>query len=75
MIKVIAISRQFGSGGRTIGKETAKLLGIPCYTGRLLKRFPKTAALQRNTLKIRANTPTTAVGLAGLSTAPTALTV
>ena len=31
MNKIITISRQFGSGGRTIGKETAKKLGIPCY--------------------------------------------
>ena len=27
--KVITISRQFGSGGRTIGKEVAERLGIP----------------------------------------------
>ena len=29
--RVITISREFGSGGRTVGKQTAKLLGIPCY--------------------------------------------
>ena len=28
---VIAISRQFGSGGRLIGAEISKRLGIPCY--------------------------------------------
>lgn len=31
MVKIITISREFGSGGRTIGKEVAKQLGIPCY--------------------------------------------
>ena len=31
MIKIITISREFGSGGRTIGKEVAEKLGIPCY--------------------------------------------
>ena len=31
MIKIITISREFGSGGRTIGKEIAEKLGIPCY--------------------------------------------
>ena len=28
---VITISREFGSGGRTIGKEVAEKLGLPCY--------------------------------------------
>ena len=34
MKKIITISRQFGSGGRTIGKEVAEKLGIPCYDER-----------------------------------------
>lgn len=29
MTKIITISRQFGSGGRTIGKLVAERLGIP----------------------------------------------
>ena len=28
---VITISREFGSGGRTIGKKVAEKLGVPCY--------------------------------------------
>lgn len=36
MIKIITISREFGSGGRTIGKEVAKKLKIPCYDKELL---------------------------------------
>ena len=31
MIQIITISREFGSGGRSIGKMVAKKLGIPCY--------------------------------------------
>lgn len=34
--RIIAISRQFGSGGRTIGKEVAAKLGIPCYDQELI---------------------------------------
>jgi len=34
--RIIAISRQFGSGGRTIGKEVAAALGIPCYDHELI---------------------------------------
>ena len=31
MIKIVTISREFGRGGRTIGKEVGEKLGIPCY--------------------------------------------
>lgn len=41
MYKVIVISRQFGSGGRTIGYETAKLLGIPCYNREITQEVSK----------------------------------
>ncbi|MDE7330071.1 MAG: cytidylate kinase-like family protein [Clostridia bacterium] len=41
MFNVIVISRQFGSGGRTIGKETAKKLGIPCYDNELIEEVSK----------------------------------
>ena len=34
--KIITISRQFGSGGRTIGKEVAEKLGVPCYDQELI---------------------------------------
>lgn len=37
--KIIAISREFGSGGRTIGKELAAKLGIPCYDAELLEKI------------------------------------
>lgn len=35
--RVIAISREFGSGGRTIGREVADRLGIPCYDGEMIE--------------------------------------
>lgn len=34
---VVTIARQYGSGGRTVGKMLAKELGIPCYGSNLLK--------------------------------------
>ena len=37
--RIIAIGRQFGSGGRTIGKKLAQKLGIPCYDEELLQRM------------------------------------
>lgn len=36
---IITISREFGSGGRTIGKEVAKRLGIACYDKDLIERI------------------------------------
>ena len=37
--RIITISRQFGSGGRTIGKEAAARLGIPCYDQELIGKI------------------------------------
>lgn len=39
--RIITISREFGSGGRTIGKMTAEQLGIPCYDRELLQKIAK----------------------------------
>ena len=33
--RIITISREFGSGGRTIGKLVAEHLGIQCYDAEL----------------------------------------
>ena len=37
--RIITISREFGSGGRTIGKMTAEQLGISCYDSELLQKI------------------------------------
>lgn len=37
--KIITISREFGSGGRTIGKNLAKRLGISCYDSELIEKI------------------------------------
>ena len=37
--KIITISREFGSGGRTIGREVAKLLNIPFYDKELVNQI------------------------------------
>ncbi len=37
--KIITISRQFGSGGRTVGKQLAARLGIPCYDQELIEKL------------------------------------
>jgi len=37
--KIITISREFGSGGRTIGKQVAEKLGIPFYDKELVDQI------------------------------------
>jgi cytidylate kinase len=39
--RVITISREFGSGGRTVGKQLAEKLGIPCYDAELIEKIAK----------------------------------
>ena len=41
---VITISREFGSGGRLIGKRLAEKLDIPYYDKELLDRISKDSA-------------------------------
>ena len=36
---IITISREFGSGGRTIGKGVAEKLGIPCYDHEVIEQL------------------------------------
>ena len=47
MNRVITISREFGSGGRTIGKQVAKRLGIPCYDQELIEKIEEKSGLAK----------------------------
>ena len=42
---VISISREFGSGGRMIGKKLAARLGIPCYDRTLIQKTAEKSGL------------------------------
>lgn len=46
--RVIAISREFGSGGRTIGREVAKRLGIPCYDNEMIELLSEQSGFSAN---------------------------
>ena len=37
--RIITISREFGSGGRTIGKQAAQKLNIPCYDQEFIEKI------------------------------------
>ena len=51
MNRVITISREFGSGGRTIGRKLAEKLGIPCYDSELINRMADETGFAKEYIK------------------------
>jgi len=49
--RIITIGREFGSGGRTIGREVAERLGIPCYDQELIERLAEESGLSKDYIK------------------------
>ncbi|MDO4268575.1 MAG: cytidylate kinase-like family protein [Eubacteriales bacterium] len=47
MNRIITIGREFGSGGRTIAKMTAKKLGIPVYDHELLSQIAEKSGFSK----------------------------
>ena len=45
---IITISREFGSGGRTIGKEVAKRLNIPCYDQEIIEKIAEESGFSKD---------------------------
>lgn len=61
--RVITISREFGSGGRTIGREAAEKLGVPCYDEELINKIAEKAVSPKNILQTGASMPPLPTGL------------
>ena len=49
--RIITISREFGSGGRTIGKMVAKELNIPCYDNEILEKLAEESGFTKEYVK------------------------
>lgn len=49
--RVVTISREFGSGGRTIGKKVAVELDIPCYDSELIREIAKETGFNEEYVK------------------------
>ena len=49
--RVITISREFGSGGRTIGKKAAEKLNIPCYESELIQKIAAESGFHEDYIK------------------------
>lgn len=51
--RVITISRQFGSGGRTVGKELAAKLNIPCYDYEIIEKIAEESGFAKEYIEER----------------------
>mgnify|MGYP002546567960 FL=1 len=49
--RIITISREFGSGGHTVGKKVAERLGIPCYDNELIKKIAEQSGFVEEYIK------------------------
>lgn len=49
--RIITISRQFGSGGRTVGKLLAEKLSIPCYDNELIEQLAEKSSFAKEYVK------------------------
>lgn len=49
--RIITISREFGSGGRTIGKLVAEKLGVKCYDAELITKLAEKSGFDENYIK------------------------
>jgi len=49
--RIITVSREFGSGGRTIGKQVAKELEIPCYDNELIQKIASESGFDEHYVK------------------------
>lgn len=49
--RIITISREFGSGGRTIGKKVAEMLKIPCYDSELIEKMAQESGFHKEYIK------------------------
>lgn len=49
--RIITISREFGCGGRTIGKKVAEMLKIPCYDSELIEKMAQESGFHKEYIK------------------------
>lgn len=47
-MKIITISREFGSGGRELGKRLADALHVPCYDHEIIEMVAQKSGLDKD---------------------------
>lgn len=61
MKQIICIGREYGSGGREIGEELSKKLGIPCYDKLLIKKAALESGLSEDFIKKADESPVNSI--------------
>lgn len=51
--RIVTVSREFGSGGRTIGKLAAQQLGVPCYDQELIEKLAEESGFTKDYVEER----------------------
>lgn len=46
--RIVTINREFGSGGRTIGKQVAQRMGVTCYDEELVTQIAKESGMSQS---------------------------
>lgn len=49
--RIVAISREFGSGGRTIGRKLAERLNVKCYDSELIQKIAQESGFSKDYIK------------------------
>ena len=49
--RIVTINREFGSGGRTIGKQVAQRMGVTCYDEELVTQIAKESGMSQSFLQ------------------------
>lgn len=48
VMRIITVSREFGSGGRELGKRLAEALAVPCYDHEIVEMIAEKSGLDKN---------------------------
>ena len=59
----VTINREFGSGGRTIGKEVAQRMGVTCYDEELVNQIAKESGMSKDFIKNSSEEASATVGV------------
>ena len=60
--RIITISREYGAGGRTVGRMIADRLGIPFYDKQLVKQVAQESGFAAKYIESTVSTPPAAAG-------------
>ena len=61
--RIVTINREFGSGGRTIGKQVAQRMGVTCYDEELVTQIAKESGMSQSFIQSFSEEASATVGV------------